>query len=343
MGRKAVSTETRSQIIGLSKDQTKSNREIARLVAVSEKCVRTTLYNNSIGLGPCESRRAGRPRKLDLRLENRIFRLARRYPKMSLKNLAITVSDSSSGFKICGESVRLALLKKGMRSYSAVRKPLLTLKHRLKRIHWCKERLNWSVERWKQVIFSDESNFQVINGSTKPIVKRLKNEKYLPQYCVPRVQGGGGSAGIWGCISFKGTGVPYIYSGRMNQQVYIDTMENCLLPSTTLFYDENEPYFYQQDGATCHTAKSVARWFEANNVDILPWCPRSPDLNPIENLWSWMDSKIDRENISNLSQLKDQLHRVWLSIPTRLCEKLIESMPKRVRACYKAKGGHFKY
>ena len=41
-----------------------------------------------------------------------------------------------------------------------------------------------------------------------------------------RVQAGGGSIGIWGWISIRGTGVSKIYSGRMDQHLYIDTLEN---------------------------------------------------------------------------------------------------------------------
>ncbi|RNA42315.1 hypothetical protein BpHYR1_033548 [Brachionus plicatilis] len=64
MGKKSVTNEVRCQIIGLLKDKTKSNREIAKLVGVSEKCVRTTRKNNDIYGGPKESTKPGRPRKL---------------------------------------------------------------------------------------------------------------------------------------------------------------------------------------------------------------------------------------------------------------------------------------
>ena len=46
MGKKSVTNEVRCQIIGLLKDKTKSSREIAKLVELSEKCMRTTRKNN---------------------------------------------------------------------------------------------------------------------------------------------------------------------------------------------------------------------------------------------------------------------------------------------------------
>ncbi len=50
-----------------------------------------------------------------------------------------------------------------------------------------------------------------------------------------------------------------------------------------------------------------------------------------------------KTKVTSIEHLKEVLHKEWLAIPTEYVQKLIESMPKRVLACYKAKGGHFKY
>jgi len=70
-------------------------------------------------------------------------------------------------------------------------------------------------------------------------VKRLKNEKYLPKFITPRLQGGGGSAAILGCFSYAGTSVSKINTGRINQYLYIDTLEEFLLPSAQLLIGKN--------------------------------------------------------------------------------------------------------
>ncbi|CAF1129937.1 unnamed protein product, partial [Brachionus calyciflorus] len=75
----------------------------------------------------------------------------------------------------------------------------------------------------------------------------------------------------------------------------------------------------------------------------LPWCPRSPDLSPIENLWSFMDAKLVNTRITSIDHLKQVLHKEWLSVSTEYVKNLINSLPKRVAACFRAKGGHFKY
>ncbi|GFV84885.1 transposable element Tcb1 transposase [Trichonephila clavipes] len=48
---------------------------------------------------------------------------------------------------------------------------------------------------------------------------------------------------------------------------------------------------YQQDIAKCHTTDSVRAWFkEHQDLFIVLPCPEnSPDLNPINNLWNYLN------------------------------------------------------
>ena len=343
MVRKAISYEKRLEIIHLKKHTTHSNRQIAARVDVSEKCVRTTWANYNKTNSAKEKHKPGRPRKYSERDENYIFRQARVNFKWSNRDLAHDYNSNRKNVSVSRETIRRILLRKGIGSYIAVRKPLLTVKDRIKRLNWCRQRQHWTIEKWSTVLFSDESNFEVFNRKGRVWVKRLKNEKYLPQFITPRLQGGGGSAGIWGCFSYAGTGVSRIYTGRINQHLYINTLEECLLPSVQLLIGHNNPYIFQQDGAPAHTAHSVHDWFGESNVELLPWCARSPDLNPIENIWAWMDQQMSRQKITSIEHLKEVLHVTWLSVPQDLCIKLIQSMPRRIKECIRNKGGHFRY
>ena len=65
--------------------------------------------------------------------------------------------------------------------------------------------------------------------------------------------------------------------------------------------------YFMQDGASIHTAKVVKKWFADNNIEVLDWPPQSPDLNPIENMWSFMKKNLEDYNTSSIPKLKQAL------------------------------------
>ncbi|GFW46011.1 transposable element Tcb1 transposase [Trichonephila clavipes] len=59
------------------------------------------------------------------------------------------------------------------------------------------------------------------------------------------------------------------------------------------------PYFqglvtaiFQQDNARPHVARFVHRFFVNHQIELLAWTARSPDLSPIENMWSMVAQRL---------------------------------------------------
>ena len=78
---------------------------------------------------------------------------------------------------------------------------------------------------------------------------------------------------------------------------------------------------------------------------VLDWPGNSPDLNPIENIWSLVKKEMAKECITNRTQLINRLTYVWNHHPgvAENIKKCIGSMPRRVQAVISAKGGTTKY
>ena len=77
---------------------------------------------------------------------------------------------------------------------------------------------------------------------------------------------------------------------------------------------------------------------------MLKWPGKSPDLNPIENLWSTRKRKVAEQQPSSLLVLQHAIKEVWMkNLDVEYCRKLILSMPNRIKSVIKCKGGHAKY
>ncbi|KAF9441595.1 transposable element Tcb2 transposase [Macrolepiota fuliginosa MF-IS2] len=75
------------------------------------------------------------------------------------------------------------------------------------------------------------------------------------------------------------------------------------------------------------------------------WSPQSPDLNPIEQLWTCVKKKLGEYENHPLSihELRKRIDIEWKKIPASVCQNLVDSMPRRVQAVLRAKGGYTKY
>ena len=114
----------------------------------------------------------------------------------------------------------------------------------------------------------------------------------------------------------------------------------------TTVYPSSDGYF-QQDNAPCHKAQIISDWFleHDNEFTLLKWPPQSPDLNPIEQLWDVVEWEIRIMDVqpTNLQQLLDAIMSIWTKISEECFQHLVESMPRRIKAVLKAKGGPTRY
>ena len=98
---------------------------------------------------------------------------------------------------------------------------------------------------------------------------------------------------------------------------------------------------FQYDNNPKHSSKIVKEWLFYRTPKVLGHPPQSPYLNPIEQLWEYVDKKVRELNISN----KDvaALQGEWIKIPLEFTKKLVESLPRRLEADIKSKGRQTKY
>ena len=66
------------------------------------------------------------------------------------------------------------------------------------------------------------------------------------------------------------------------------------------------------DRAPCHRSKVVSDYLWKSKVEVLDWPRNSPDLNPIENLWSYMKNKVAEKQLFSAKELVAAIKEVWL-------------------------------
>ena len=113
---------------------------------------------------------------------------------------------------------------------------------------------------------------------------------------------------------------------------------------------EEEDLWFQQDGATCHTARQTTQLLRDKFPDRLissngdyRWPPRSCDLSPLDFfLWGFVKSRAYKSKPNTIAQLKNEIRNVISEIIQNLCQRVIEHFLQRIRVCSDCRGGHLK-
>ena len=74
--------------------------------------------------------------------------------------------------------------------------------------------------KFKKVIYSDESEFNLFGSDGRQIVCIKPNTEYDEKHIAPTVKYGGGSVIILGCISWYGVGKLVIINGIIDSNYY---------------------------------------------------------------------------------------------------------------------------
>ena len=224
--------------------------------------------------------------------------------------------------------------------------PLLKARHHTACLKFAREHMEWTVEDWKKVLWSDETKINRIGSDGRQVVWKKKKEQISDRTTTPTVKhGGGGNLMVWGCFGWNGVGKLVEVQGIMDKHQYCEILEDGVVESfEVLDLEEGERYF-QQDNDPKHASHLATQWFEDHDIQVLVWPSQSPDLNPIEHLWEHLKHCLKKypSPPKGVHELWDRVAEEWNKIPPEVCQTLIESMPRRMEAVMKAKGGHTKY
>ena len=141
---------------------------------------------------------------------------------------------SREGFEISATSIQRILRKAGFHKVKPTRKPGLTQKMKKERLEWCRQHQHWSLEDWKNVIWSDETSIVLLHRRGSYRIWRTAEEG-VTKSCIRERWKGSSEFMFWGCFSYEQKGpshcwVPETAQEKRIAEEEIDEINNELEP-----------------------------------------------------------------------------------------------------------------
>lgn len=183
----------------------------------------------------------------------------------------------------------------------------------------------------RKILFTDEKTFQLRTKHHKSDKMWVQGKK---NYVQKGIYFNNDFVKISAGISVHGKTELIVLPNKFNGKVYSEQV----LP---IFKDEiikHKLKYFMQDNSKIHYEKNYCIPKLEEFDHILDWPARSPDLNPIENLWSYLSYKLRNRNFENLRQMKMAIREEYNLVPQSLIFNLCNSFHSRLKKCINLKG-----
>ncbi|GFV66285.1 transposable element Tcb1 transposase [Trichonephila clavipes] len=177
-----------------------------------------------------------------------------------------------------------------------------------------------------------ESRFSLSSDCRRQLIWRESGTAYCPENIQEKDRYPTCSIMVWAGIMINGrTRLHVVANGTMTGQRYIDEV---LLHHVRLFRGAvSDKFAFMDDNATCHRTLSVQDCLDSEGIQRLVWPARSPDLNPIENVWEALGRQVAGRNYppTNENTLIRALTEEWDKLPQQLLDNVVQSMTQARR------------
>ncbi|GFX17324.1 uncharacterized protein TNCV_3553291 [Trichonephila clavipes] len=206
-------------------------------------------------------------------------------------------------------------------------------------VEWAQNEIAVAPDFHKRISFSDEAHFW-LNGYVNKQNCRIWSEANLQVFVETPLHPekltvwcalwAGGIIGLYFFKNDEGHNV------TVNGDRYRAMITNFFIPE--LNNHDVQELGFQQDGATCHTARATIDLLKDTFGDRLisrfgpvNWPPRSCDLTPLDYFLSgYVKSLVYADKPQTLDHLEDNIRRVIADIQPQMLEKVIENWTSRL-------------
>lgn len=148
--------------------------------------------------------------------------------------------------------------------------------------------------------------------------------------------------GVWGHYFFKERS----HSVTVTSDRYVEMLQTFLEPKLRDL--GNQDVWFQQAGATAHTArtsmKALSEMFPGRLISLhgdIGWPAHSPDLSPCDYfLWGYLKNKVYKYRPGTIEELKDAICQKVAEIPPEMTLRVMENFRNHLQQCIVNRGYH---
>lgn len=244
------------------------------------------------------------------------------------------------------ETIRRKLNEVGLEFHRPATKTVLTEAHKARRLEWAQGNIQLPQAYWDLTIWSDEKVF-LSDQQGRVCLYRPRGTRYDPRHVVRGNRSGRIPAHFWAYMTASGPGELITVPERMTSAVYVDILQNTLLPSLRANFPEQEEYLFMHDNSAVHTSNFTKNWLlRQPEIVCIDWPPRSPDLNPIEHMWAFMVQEWEMRREDKVQEvLQAHVLEMWQHYirNPRQCSRLVSNMQERLQGVIDNGGDYTRY
>lgn len=337
--------------------------KVARIVGVSRKVAQKWVQRFQASNGVTPRSKPGRGPLLKRGGATRALHLLLDEGSSGSRGVALQLHhEGYTATAACNNTIITAaknVARENGRTIQAVRgKPAkrLTTDTKAKRVRFCNMNKRTC---WSKVMFTDRKKFlfSFPGAKVKPVAWVYKGStrqaaQVNHPLCV-NLYAGVTKCGVTCSHVVAGTSKrhsPYYnkqgkQSKNISSSEYHDVLQRTLLPEGQRLFSSrgDSTWVLQQDNDPSHrvAAGVVKEWnsSHASSISVLSsWPPNSPDLNPIENVWSYVQARVDIRGCTTFEDFRAAVLEEVQGVPKAMLTRLFNSMPKRL-AQVLSKGG----
>jgi len=331
-----LSIEQRWRVIDLVRDSHLTIAATARKMSINRRTVTDILhkYHETGDVKDREGR--GRKRKLTIAEEKKIIRKAKKRKNATEIAREYKIETKKS---ITPQTVRNLFHEQHLYWLPEQGIEELSERNKQQRLEYCHQMETY---KWKNVLFSDEKTFVLNSGTTYSWQALEHRSKRSKRRHPPKLH-------VWGAIGYYYKSPLFFFTQNLDAELYRKILAARISEKRIIYANDcparlKENWTFLQDNDPKHKAARTMQFLREKLGDrIIPHPASSPDLNVMEDMWSYLNRKVQAAKITTIQGLKRTLTKEWKDMPWHEVRVSVESMPRRLQECINEKGARTHY